>query len=271
MPEGHVIHRLQQDLDSAFLGTRPQVSSPQGRFAQEAALLDGAPYAGAHAHGKHLFIAFDLPSPERIVHVHLGLIGNFSLEAPEDVWGQIRLRIAGDEMAANLRGPQWCRLITEEEMTLAVDKLGPDPLLPDSPAAALRRVARSRRSIASLLMDQKYFAGVGNIYRAESLFRLGISPFAPGASLTPKQLDLLWDDLAELMASGVEAGRIDTVRPEHTPEAMDRPPRKDDHGGEVYVYRRAGDPCFVCGAPIAHQVLEGRNLFWCPKCQPGIG
>lgn len=69
------------------------------------------------------------------------------------------------------------------------------------------------------------------------------------------------------MNYGVEHGRIDTVRAEHSPEAMGREPRKDDHGGEVYVYRRAGLPCYVCGTPIAEQVMEGRNLFWCPTCQ----
>ena len=66
-----------------------------------------------------------------------------------------------------------------------------------------------------------------------------------------------------------KAGRIDTVRPEHTPEAMNRPPRVDDHGGEVYVYRRAGQKCYICGTPISEQVMEGRNLFWCPTCQKG--
>ena len=49
---------------------------------------------------------------------------------------------------------------------------------------------------------------------------------------------------------------------------MGRPPRKDDHGGEVYVYRRTGQPCHVCGKKIRTEVLVGRNLFWCPGCQP---
>jgi endonuclease-8/formamidopyrimidine-DNA glycosylase len=71
-----------------------------------------------------------------------------------------------------------------------------------------------------------------------------------------------------LMAEGVRVGRIDTVRPEHTPEAMGRPPRVDDHGGEVYVYRRAGLPCLVCGTPVAAAQVAARNLFWCPGCQP---
>jgi len=77
----------------------------------------------------------------------------------------------------------------------------------------------------------------------------------------------LWDDLVVLMAEGVRVGRIDTVRPEHTPEAMGRPPRADDHGGEVYVYRRTGQACLVCTSTIRTDVLVGRNIFWCPQCQ----
>ena len=116
-------------------------------------------------------------------------------------------------------------------------------------------------------MDQKLFAGVGNIYRAEVLFRQRIDPALPGAQLDRAQFDAIWADLTELMAYGVDHGRIDTVRPEHTPEAMGRPPRKDDHGGEVYVYRRSADPCYVCGTPIETKVLQGRKLYWCPECQ----
>ncbi|MFC6317460.1 Fpg/Nei family DNA glycosylase [Corynebacterium gerontici] len=266
MPEGHVIHRLARELDQHFCGTSPQVSSPQGRFATEAALLNGAPYDHAEAWGKHLFIHFAPERHEHIVHIHLGLIGSLRFELVDDPWGQIRFRIQSDAIAANLRGPQWCRLITEEEQSLAVARLGADPLRADAdPSETFRKVGRSRKSIAALLMDQKLFAGVGNIYRAETLFRLGLSPFTPGVNETA--LPAIWQDLQELMADGVLKGRIDTVRPEHTPEAMGRSPRKDDHGGEVYVYRRAGQPCYVCGHEIAEQVLEGRNLFWCPRCQ----
>jgi endonuclease-8 len=70
------------------------------------------------------------------------------------------------------------------------------------------------------------------------------------------------------MRYGLRRGRIDTVRPEHTPAAMGRPPRQDRHGGEVYVYRRTGMPCLVCGTPVRTEVLATRNLFWCPTCQP---
>lgn len=267
MPEGHVIHRLAREINSHFAGTAPVVTSPQGRFSAEASLIDGHRLAAAEAFGKHLFIEFDAPTPQRIVSIHLGLIGSLHFEPPSETKGQIRLHIEGGEVAANLRGPQWCRLITDQEQAVAVGKLGADPLRPDADFDAVKaKVARSSRSIGSLLMDQHLFAGVGNIYRAETLFRLGIDPMTPGRQLGPR-LDAIWEDLVGLMRYGAKRGRIDTVRPQHTPEAMGRPPRKDDHGGEVYVYRRAGQSCFVCGTSIEHVVLEGRNLFWCPGCQ----
>jgi endonuclease-8 len=117
-------------------------------------------------------------------------------------------------------------------------------------------------------MDQKVLAGVGNVYRAEVLFRHGVDPFLPGRDLPAPLWEAMWADLSALMRQGVRDNRIDTVRPEHEPEAMGRPPRRDDHGGEVYVYRRTGQPCLVCGTPVRTEPLAGRNLFWCPTCQP---
>ena len=84
-------------------------------------------------------------------------------------------------------------------------------------------------------------------------------PLRPGHTLRVGQWRAMWDDLVELMDEGVRTGRIDTVRPEHTPEAMGRPPRVDDHGGEVYVYRRTGQPCHVCGRPVRTAVLDAQK------------
>lgn len=116
-------------------------------------------------------------------------------------------------------------------------------------------------------MDQKVIAGVGNVYRAEVLFRHRVDPYRAGKDIAPAEWDAIWADLVELMREGVRNNRIDTVRPEHTPEAMGRPPRVDDHGGEVYVYRRANLPCHICGGEIRTADLAARNLFWCPACQ----
>jgi endonuclease-8 len=117
-------------------------------------------------------------------------------------------------------------------------------------------------------MDQAVIAGVGNVYRAEVLFRHGIAPMTPGRSLDSVLWKEVWTDLVTLMRAGVRTGRIDTVADEHLPEVTGRAPRQDRHGGEVYVYRRAGQPCLVCGTPVARTELAGRNLYWCPTCQP---
>ncbi|MCG7253024.1 Fpg/Nei family DNA glycosylase [Corynebacterium pseudodiphtheriticum] len=276
MPEGHVIHRLADEFTRIFGTQRLHITSPQGRFATEAALVDGSQLERAEAFGKHLFLHFDAASDEHIIYIHLGLIGHLRFEDRENVWGQIRLRIetladdsgSSHHLAANLRGPQWCRLITDEEYAIAVGKIGEDPIRDDAdPKQVWTKVQRSKRSIGSLLMDQKLFAGVGNIYRAEVLFRHQQSPFTPGNAIDRSVFFAMWEDLVVLMRQGVVDGEINTVRDEHTPEVMHRPARDDEHGGEVYVYRRAGDDCYVCGSDIAMKAYEGRNLFWCPTCQ----
>ena len=271
MPEGHVIHRLALTLNADYRGMPLSVTSPQGRFATEAAILDGTEIDHAEAFGKHLFVHFTAANPAHILYIHLGLIGKLSFEPREETRGQIRIRIDNGAQAAQLRGPHFCLLLTEEDYQARLTKVGQDPLRADAdPEALWAKVHKSRRSIGSLMMDQHLYAGVGNIYRAEALFRAGLSPFTPGKDVSRETFFAIWKDLVELMNYGVEHGRIDTVRAEHSPEAMGRDPRKDDHGGEVYVYRRAGLPCYVCGTPIAEQVMEGRNLFWCPTCQSAI-
>jgi endonuclease-8 len=267
VPEGHTIHRLAQDYARFTARTALRVTSPQGKFADAAALLDRTELTATEAHGKHLFLGF---AGTGWVHIHLGLFGKVAFgDAPAPPpTDTVRLRLANTTSYADLRGPTTCALITGTEKAAIHDRLGPDPLRPDAdPAAAYARISRSRTTVAALLMDQKVIAGVGTIYRAEVLFRHRIDPYRPGRDLTPAEWDAIWTDLVALMHEGVRNHRIDTVRPEHSPEAMSRPPRDDDHGGEVYVYRRATMPCHICGTAIRTAELAGRNLFWCPTCQ----
>ncbi|MET9066172.1 Fpg/Nei family DNA glycosylase [Streptosporangium sandarakinum] len=267
MPEGHTIHRLAAQHRELLGGRVIHAESPQGRFAAGAARIDGRVLRETDAHGKHLLLGFD---DDTWLHVHLGIYGKYAfgpVPAPAPV-GAVRLRLTGPGHYADLRGPNTCELLDPGEKKTLHDRLGPDPLRADAdPELAWRRIGRSRTSIGVLLMDQSVVAGVGNIYRAEALFRQGVDPARPGRDLTREQWAAIWDDLVFLMAEGVRVGRIDTVRPEHTPEAMGRPPRVDGHGGEVYVYRRFGMPCLLCGTEVRTGVLSGRNLFWCPSCQ----
>lgn len=271
MPEGHTLHRLARRQRRVFRGHQVRVSSPQGRFTEGAAVVDGMVFASAEAWGKHL-VQHYRPADDRrrgarrMIHVHLGLYGAFTESpAPMDPpTGQVRLRIEGDDVGTDLRGPTACELFTPADLDELVSRLGPDPLRADAdPQRAFAAIHRSRRPIGALLMDQRVIAGVGNVYRAEILFRTRIDPYREGRSIGENEFEVLWFDLVSLMRIGVRRGRIHVIRPEddHGPGsyAPDRP--------RTYVYRRAGEPCRICGTDVRIADLDGRNLFWCPVCQ----
>ena len=271
MPEGHTLFRLARDVRDHFAGRRVSVTSPQGRFAASAALVDGTELVSSESWGKHLFVEF---AHERFVHVHLGLYGRFDLHdgPPSPPVGQVRMRfVAGAPRPSygDLRGATACELLTLAQRNGVLDRLGPDPLRGDADwTRAWDRVSRSRAPIGALLMDQAVLAGVGNVYRAEVLFRHRVHPLRPGSTLRRSQFRSLWDDLVVLLREGVRTGRIDTVHVDHPPQTRERTARVDARGGAVYVYRRQGQPCYVCGTEVRTEVLAGRNLFWCPRCQP---
>lgn len=264
MPEGHILHRLARLHHEWYAGAPVRVSSPQGRFADGAATVDGRVLTHADAWGKHLFHHYE---GGLAVHVHLGIYGEFTdkeLPLGEPV-GQVRMRMTGARHGSDLRGPAACEVLTEGEVEAVEARLGPDPLRDDAdPDRAWARISKSRTAVGALLMNQAVIAGVGNVYRAEVLFRHGIHPDRPGKMLSRNEFDEIWKDLVDLMVVGMERGRMHVVRPEHDrgapAYAKDRP--------RTYVYRRAGEPCRVCGTPVLHKVMQARNLFWCPACQP---
>ncbi|MFP5281854.1 MAG: Fpg/Nei family DNA glycosylase [Actinomycetes bacterium] len=264
MPEGHTIHRLARRHRRLLGGQVLRASSPQGRFAAGAELLDGRVLEGTDAWGKHLFHRY---AGARWLHVHLGLYGKFTdgpRPAPEPR-GALRLRLESDERWLDLRGPITCEVVTSAEKQAITAGLGPDPLRPGSdPDLSAVRLARSRVALAALLMDQAVVAGVGNVYRAEILFRHGVHPYLAGRDLDPRLWQEMWEDLVRLMRAGVRSGRIVTTRPEDRERPSGPARRSDAH----YVYRRTGEPCRRCATPIRHAVLVTRNLFWCPRCQP---
>lgn len=307
MPEGHTLHRLALTLEDAFAGTRPRASSPQGRFVEGAARLDGRFLERVDAWGKHLFLTY---AEDVILNVHLGLIGSFDVtplvdgeEVPPPV-GAVRLRLVGPTHVADLRGATLVEIVTPEQLDATVARLGPDPLRAgtegNSPERALERLARSGRTIAECLMDQSILAGVGNVYRSEVLFRHRVDPFRPAKEIRRTTFLAMWDDLVALLPLGVAFGQIITMahQVEEAGEILEgmregtdpaasagrlvvrwhgsaegergRAPAYERGGSfprEYYVYKRAGETCHVCGSRIRTRVLAGRNLFWCGRCQ----
>ena len=292
MPEGNEIHRWAERHTAAFAGRPVRVDGPQGRFT-DADVLDGRKLERVMAVGKHLGYDF---GKDLILHVHLGLQGDFSEGSgplPE-VKGALRLRmwnaaavkrpavpgvskrhgwysdddgtdnIDADKVAwIELRGPMDCSVYSQEKWDGLLKRLGPDPLNGDGPERMVAKVAKSRKPIGELLMDQTVAAGVGNIYRAELLYRARLSPFRVGKDVEEKALRSIWKEAGVLMKAGMVDRRIVTTKPVDRPHKTGQALKEEAH----YVYRRNGRPCFVCGTEVLKKEMAGRNLFWCPVCQ----
>lgn len=294
MPEGHSIHRLARQFQDVFVGRRLHVSSPQGRFTEGAALLDGHVPVEALAHGKQLFLAFD---HGLYLHVHLGLYGAWSFggdssftgassigaprrigeresgpadedaeySGPPEPVGAVRVRLVSDHGWADLRGATTCAVVTSDEAAKVLDRLGPDPLrnLPGDRDEFIRRLRKRKTAVALLMMDQSVLAGVGNIYRAEVLFRQAVDPWTPGAAVDAETAGRLWDDAVTTMSDGVRDGRIVTTPPDLWTEGAPLVPDADAH----FVYKRHGLPCRACGTIVGMAEIGARKLYWCPGCQ----
>ena len=294
MPEGNEIHRWAERHAAAFAGKTVRVDGPQGRFL-DSDVIDGRKLKRVMAVGKHLGYDF---GRDRILHVHLGLQGDFTEGSGPlpAVKGALRLRmwnaaavkkpaepgvskrhgwyssddgvghIAAEKVAwVELRGPMDCSIYTQAKWDALVSRLGPDPLNGDGPEKAIERIAKSRKPIGELLMDQTVAAGIGNIYRAELLFRAKLSPFVAGKDVPAAKVRAIWKDAVPLMKAGMIDRRIVTTKAGDRPSGAKMPPKEETH----YVYRRNGQPCFVCGTNVMKGEMAGRNLFWCPVCQAG--
>lgn len=131
MPEGHTIHRAARDQRPGLVGRPLAVDSPQGRFAEGAATLDGRVLKAIDAYGKHLFYRFE---GELALHVHLGLFGRIRLSEPPpgEPVGEVRVRLASDALVASINGPTACEVLDPAQVDAIVARIGPDPLRLDA-------------------------------------------------------------------------------------------------------------------------------------------
>ena len=292
MPEGNEIHRWAERHAAAFAGRPVRVDGPQGRFV-DSDVIDGRKLVGVMAVGKHLGYDF---GKDRILHIHLGLQGDFTEGSGPlpPVRGALRLRMWNAEAVkrpaveggskphrwyseddgsdnldpkeiawVELRGPMDCTIYTQTKWDALLKRLGPDPLNGDGAEQFVEKVSKSKKPIGALLMDQSVAAGVGNIYRAELLYRARLSPFVAGKDVPEKTLRAIWKDAGVLMKAGMVDRRIVTTLPKDRPHKKGKALKEEAH----YVYRRHGKECFVCGTKVMRKEMAGRNLYWCAVCQ----
>ncbi len=258
MPEGHTIHRAARDHREVLAGRVLAVSSPQGRFAEGAARLDGRVCSEIEAFGKHLLYRFE---GGEALHIHLGLYGRLRLQAQPapPPRGAVRVRLIGGSHLVDINGPNTCRVLDEPEILSLIDRVGPDVLRADAdPERAFARIARSRAPIGRLIMDQSVMAGVGNIYRTEILWRLGIHPETPGQALSLADFERIWADARKLLAIGMKYDAIITID--------GASPSDSRYRERVNIFEQ--ELCPACGGEIRRFKMDNRRVFTCESCQP---
>lgn len=186
---------------------------------------------------------------------------------PPEPIGAVRVRLLADDAVGDLRGPTACEVLTPDQVDAVIARLGPDPLVDDPAVGEERFVSVVRRKptpIALLLMDQAVVSGIGNVYRAELLFRARLNPHTPGKLVPEATLRALWRDWVYLLGVGVTTGQMMTMDGLDAESHRLALAHRDDRH---WVYHRAGLPCRVCGTNIVLEQLGGRTLYWCPRDQ----
>ena len=245
MPEGDTIHRTAATLQKALAGkvaTRYETMLPKIE-----APLRGRTIERVVAAGKHLIIDF---SGDLHLRTHMRMNGSWHIYRPGERWWRPRrdMRIVietADFVAVGFNIPV-AEMLSGRELERALHEQGPDLLADFDVEEAIRRAREhGDEQIADVLLNQRVAAGIGNIWKSESLFACGINPFRKVKDIDDLgKLFLAARALLEQSAAGQRA--------------------------RLNVYSRGGQPCRKCGTPIESrkQGLDARLTYWCPRCQP---
>jgi len=249
MPEGDVLFRTAATLQKWLAGREVTAATTT------AAPMVGRTVAKVEANGKHLLMRFD---SGHVLHTHLRMTGSWHVYRTGERWRrperQAKVAVTCGERVAVCFNAPIVELLNPggERSHPSLSNLGPDVLDQPLDVEEIRRRARSRpptTALGELLLDQRVVAGIGNIWRCESLFLERRSPWVPTSSLTDSELGALVGTAHRIMrrSLGPFTGRQQT-----------------------WVYRRAGRPCHRCAGPIRSrpQGEQARTAYWCPTCQP---
>jgi endonuclease VIII len=245
MPEGDALHRAARRLQ-VLVGQQLEVETPHPRAAvkQLAPRLDGLRLEHVEAIGKNLLLRFE---GGLVLRSHLRMKGRWLvLRRDAPIFGRPWLVLRGDEYV----GAMFNGAVLELDRGIA-RRLGPDILAePPDYDTMLARVRREdgQRQVGDALLDQRLVAGIGNLWKAESLWHARVSPWRRLAEVTDAELRATFEAAHRLMR-----GRLDGVP------------------GSAQAYRRKGRPCRRCSTPIKSwpQGDDARMAYWCPECQRG--
>ena len=269
MVEGHSVHRVATRHRQRLLGKAFCATSPNGRFTDGAKAIHNKEFYRIEAVGKNLFCFFRSSVRDKfpvVVHVHFGMAGNWAVYQGSDeevpaptATNRLRLVHAQEALTADLSA----MTVNHGGMDLYESKrskLGQDPLRDDADVELLwTKVKKSKKSIGALIMDQSFFTGPGNIYRAEILFKAGIHPDVPGRALERDEFDRIWQHTVSLLQRGYQTGSILTVDPDEAQRLGNPRLRR-------YIYNTRH--CPRCQSRIHVWDIASRTCYACPQCQP---
>jgi endonuclease VIII len=245
MPEGDALHRAARRLQP-LVGQRVEAESlhPRAAVTGVAERVDGLRLEAVEAVGKNLLLRFE---GGVVVRSHLRMRGRwFVRPRGSPILGRPWLVLRGERLeAVQVNGP------VLELNQRALRRVGPDILArpPDFDAMVARlRGEHPGRALGDALLDQRLVAGIGNMWKAEALWRAGVSPWRPLGEVADDELRRVLEETARMMRASVEGVRDGRA-----------------------VYRKPGRPCPRCGEAIRSrgQGDDNRIAYWCPRCQPG--
>jgi endonuclease-8 len=275
MPEGDTIFRTAQALHRHLAGrivTRFDSVFPALTRIDHDRPLAGRTVDAVISRGKHILMTF---SGDLVLHTHMRMNGSWHGYPPGVAWRRpvrdMRVLVATAEFVAVGFNVPVAELLTARDLTRhdALRELGPDLLDAsfDVEAAAQGVKNEGRCAIVDVLLNQRVVAGIGNIFKSETLFVAGIHPFTPASDLSDADLVRILGIARDMLrANAVDRGRLAPSRGIRTRDSLD--PRT-----ALWVYGRGGKPCRKCGTLIQGRKtgLDARVTYWCPNCQPLVG
>ncbi|CAK9867518.1 unnamed protein product [Sphagnum jensenii] len=270
MVEGPGVHRVAVAHRRILQGRVYQANSPNGRFADGAAAINGHVLSHIEAHGKHIFYFFTPKKLEEeglleklgpdavVVHIHFGMAGTFHTfpyPGPEPrPTTRLRLENKEEGFVAHLSAS-----------LISIAELGPDPLRQDADKEVVwSSMQKTKRAIGAFLMDQSRIAGIGNIYRSELLLVAGIHPDHPACSVSHSSFESLWIQAKRLFEIGVQTGYIITILTDDAGNPLPTVRGGIQSGSFVYNQKECG----VCGGIVFRWKINQRAVFACQACQP---
>lgn len=273
MPEGDTIFRAARTLHRALGGKtvlRFESMFPALNRVQDDTPLTGRTVDEVRAQGKHVLMQF---SGGLVLRTHMRMNGSWHIYRPGEAWQRprrdMRIVIATADFEAVGFNIPVAEFVRERDLARnrELRRLGPDLLSEDfDEAAAVARIrAKDARDIGDVLLNQSVLAGIGNVYKSETLFACGVSPFAAAGALQEDAIVSLVRTARRFLQANVSTGLAAMT----TYSGFRKTTRRDDPAERLWVYGRAGRPCRRCGTAISvrAQGPDARLTYWCPACQ----